>query len=138
MILLTLLLCCLQQQQKTYSLDQTLSAIKQVEVGSSNGVGVIGDEGKAFGPFQIHKDYWIDSGIPGKHEQCLKSYDYSRRVVIAYMVRYAPEAMGRLKIGKGTLADVEKIARIHNGGPSGFEKKATLPYWQKVREIISP
>ena len=38
----------------------------------------------------------------------------------------------RLEAGKGTRADVEKIARIHNGGPRGHKKKATDKYWEKV------
>lgn len=134
-LMLFLALLC-GAQQKTYSLDQVLSAVKQIETGSGDGLNVIGDDGKAFGPFQIHEAYWQDSGIPGSHRQCLKSYDYSRRVVVAYMERYAPEAMDRLKAGKGTLSDAERIARVHNGGPSGDRKDATVAYWDKVRKAL--
>ena len=28
----------------------------------------------------------------------------------------------------------QDYARIHNGGPDGFKKSATLPYWNKIQE----
>ena len=32
--------------------------------------------------------------------------------------------------------DAEIIARIHNGGPRGMKKQATLPYWRKVQSKL--
>ena len=130
------LLALLLAPTDTYNLDQALNAIKMVEVGNSSGIGTIGDNGKAFGPFQIHESYWIDSGIAGSHRQCLQSYDYSKRVVISYMERYAPNQTERLKNGTASLTDVETLARIHNGGPRGHTKKATIGYWNKVNKCL--
>jgi hypothetical protein len=121
-----------------YTLNEALAAIKQVETGNSSGIGVKGDGGKAWGPFQIHKAYWEDSAIPGSHRLCLESYEYSRRVVIGYMERYAAASLERLRKGEGRLTDVQTIARIHNGGPKGASSEETLSYWQKVRAVLNP
>jgi hypothetical protein len=39
--------------------------------------------------------------------------------------------------GQGTMADCEKLARIFNGGPFGYRKKATLMYWYKIRAELA-
>jgi hypothetical protein len=54
------------------------------------------------------------------------------------MHRYSRAALLRLERGAGTLADVERVARIHNGGPRGHRKKATAKYWRKVRGHLAP
>lgn len=82
-----------------------------------------GDNGAALGPLQIHRAYWKDSGVPGTYSQCA-DLAYSRRVVTAYLRRYARAAWDR--------ADAMSLARVHNGGPSGHKKRATLRYGQKV------
>lgn len=148
MRLLHLILACLAvapaaaaDAPKTYTLDNALAAIREVETGGcpDHGRGAKGDGGKALGPYQIWEPYWRDAAerdaivAAGSHAACLRDLAYSRRVVIAYMDRYAAAATARLRAGKGTLADVERLARIHNGGPSGHRKKATRRYWQKVR-----
>ena len=32
----------------------------------------------------------------------------------------------------------EDLARIHNGGPDGYKKPATVGYWQKVQSHLKP
>jgi hypothetical protein len=78
---------------------------------------------RALGPLQIHRAYWQDSGVPGTYSQCA-DLAYSRRVVTAYLRRYARNAWER--------GDAFSLARVHNGGPSGANKRATLRYGQKV------
>lgn len=78
---------------------------------------------QALGPLQIHRVYWQDSGVPGRYSDCA-DLAYSRRVVTAYLRRYARNAWDR--------ADVISLARIHNGGPAGTKKRATLSYARKV------
>jgi hypothetical protein len=47
-----------------------------------------------------------------------------------YMQRYATKhRLGR----KPTLED---MARIHNGGPNGWKKESTKPYWEKVKKLL--
>lgn len=101
-------------------------ALHIVETGGKRGA-ILGDNGKALGPLQIHRAYWQDSRVGGSYEQCA-DLEYSKRVVIAYMKRYAPEAY---KAG-----DIETLARIHNGGVRGASKPATLSYAAKVRRAM--
>ena len=97
-------------------------ALHQVETGGRFGA-IVGDNGAALGPLQIHRAYWQDSRIGGTYEQCA-DLEFSKRVVTAYLKRYAPAAWA--------AGDVETLARVHNGGPRGHLKPATLSYSRKV------
>ena len=106
-----------------------LAAIKQVESGGNP--NAIGDQGKALGAYQIWKSYWQDGiayvpSIGGCYEDC-KDPKYAEFVVRAYLARYAPK--------RGTVT-LEMLARIHNGGPRGYLKQATLKYWHKVQRVL--
>ena len=106
-----------------------LAAIKQVESGGD--ANAIGDQGKALGAFQIWKSYWQDGvayvpSIGGCYQDC-KDPKYSEFVVRAYLARYAP---------KGKTVTLEMLARIHNGGPRGYLKPATLKYWVKIQKAL--
>ena len=85
---------------------------------------IIGDGGKALGPLQIHRAYHADSRVSGDYSRC-SDLDYSKRVVAAYLQRYAPAAWA--------AGDVETLARVHNGGPRGAIKPATKSYATKVK-----
>ena len=106
-----------------------LDAIEKVETGGQcDPANAVGDQGRALGPFQIHRVYWADAV---EHDKSLvangETYDsvrdraYARRVVMAYWSRYAKSW------------DAQTLARIHNGGPKGHVRKATLGYWAKVK-----
>ena len=97
-------------------------ALHVVETGGRRGA-ILGDNGKALGPLQIHRGYHADARIGGDYSRCA-DLDYSRRVVSAYLQRYAPKAWA--------AGDVETLARIHNGGPRGDRKQATINYAAKV------
>jgi hypothetical protein len=105
-----------------------LDGIRQVE---SRGRDVVGDGGKAIGPYQIWKQYHSDSRVSGSYERCHERA-YSEDVVRAYWQRHAAAESARLRGGKATSADMAKLARIHNGGPRGYVKPQTLPYAAKV------
>ena len=88
-----------------------------------------GDGGLAIGPYQIHEVYWRDAiefapDLGGDYAQC-RQRRYAERVIDAYMQRHAAAAWA--------AGDAETIARVHNGGPYGKEKAATLRYWERVR-----
>ena len=105
-----------------------LDAIRQVE--SNGDDAAVGDGGKAIGAYQFWYAYWkdahdFDKTLGGSYKDCYDP-EYARRVVIAYMTRYAPKN-----------ATAEDLARIHNGGPKGHTKKATLKYWDKVKKEMS-
>lgn len=111
-----------------------LSAIRVVETGGLNRpVYPDGDRGRSIGPLQISHAYWCDAllfdpTIGGDYQDC-RRLAYAERVVRAYMLRYVPEAWER--------ADPEVIARTHNGGPRGAQRKSTLPYWEKVKAVLA-
>lgn len=104
-----------------------LHALNQVETGGKTGA-ILGDGGKALGPFQIHKAYWQDAGVEGKYEQCA-DYDYAVKVVTAYLNRYGKKFV--------ETHDYEALARIHNSGPN-WRKKVYLTnaYWLKVKKAL--
>lgn len=102
------------------------AALHQVETGGALGA-TLGDQGRALGPLQIHRAYHVDSRVGGDYERCA-DLEYSKRVVTAYLKRYAPAAW--------EAGDVATLARIHNGGPKGHLKPATKNYAQKVLRVI--
>jgi len=107
------------------SFDSTghfFSAVRHVE--SRGRCDAVGDGGRAIGPYQIHHAYWKDSGVPGRWEQC-RDRAYAERVMKAYWKRYCPKAL--------EARDWQTLARVHNGGPQGHQRKQTAGYWQKVR-----
>lgn len=107
--------------------SQFFDALHQVETSGRTG-RIIGDNGRALGPLQIHRAYWQDSRVPGRYEDCV-DLAYSKQVVAAYLQRYARAAWD--------AGDVRTLAAVHNGGPRGTSKPAALRYADRVQKIIS-
>ena len=102
-------------------------AIRIVE-GDDGKVGPAGERG----PYRITKDYWFDAMEYGiikgycvwwKYETCVYIPAYCELAMTLYWKRY------------GAVTNEQK-ARMHNGGPRGMQKDATLEYWQKVQEAM--
>lgn len=113
---------------KEYSNAELAKAIHQVESSGRTGPNIVGDNGKAIGPLQIHFENWkdatdFDRSIGGKYLDCHK-LEYSKRIFDAYLRRYA------------TGKSAEDKARIWNGGPKGHEKSATKRYWKEVKKNL--
>ena len=131
-LLVVLSLFCNQAkaQVNVVDLDRLVQAICQVETGGeADPSNAVGDSGKAIGPYQIHRAYWVDATqydktIGGTYADC-KDKAYATKVVMAYLRRYSPKN-----------ATVEDLARIHNGGPRGHLKVATVKYWAKVSAVL--
>ena len=100
-------------------------ALHQVETSGRTGA-ILGDNGRSLGPLQISRAYFTDSRVGGTYEQ-VSDLGFARRVVSAYLKRYAPQAWA--------AGDVVTLARIHNGGPAGARKASTLNYGQKVARL---
>jgi hypothetical protein len=106
-----------------------LDAIRAVETGGHRDPSnAVGDNGKALGPYQIHRVYWQDAVerdpslvADGQTYDNVRDAAYAERVILAYWSRYAKAWTH------------EQLARIHNGGPRGAKVKGTLRYWTKVR-----
>jgi len=110
-----------------------LDAIRHVETGSEPNKGEFarGDGGNAIGPYQIWEPYWFDAterlDSPfGVYEDCNYT-KYSEIIILLYWGRYGPN---------GLSSDLEDLARIHNGGPKGYEKVSTVRYWEKVQTFL--
>ena len=101
-------------------------AVHMVETGGRVGP-IIGDQGRALGPLQIHRGYWQDARQPGEY-QSVTNLAVATATMHAYLRRYAPAALA--------AEDWQTCARVHNGGPNGSRKSATLPYWAKVRSNL--
>jgi hypothetical protein len=102
-------------------IERLLDAIARIE--SHCDPNAVGDGGRALGAYQIHRVYWEDGtkllGVDWPHRDAT-DLKKARRVVKAYLLHY----------GKGkSLLD---MARIHNGGPHGHRKEATLCYARKI------
>jgi hypothetical protein len=106
-------------------LELLLDAIAEVE--SNGNPNAVGDDGKALGMYQIHRAYWKDGtrllDVAWEYAHA-KDPHKARTVVRAYLLHY-----GR---GKSLL----DMARIHNGGPRGHRKKATLRYARRVAALL--
>jgi hypothetical protein len=102
-------------------IERLLDAIARIE--SHGDPKAVGDGGRALGAYQIHRVYWEEGtellGVDWPHRDAADSKK-ARRVVKAYLLHF-----GR---GKGLI----EMARIHNGGPRGDQRKATLPYARKI------
>ena len=110
-----------------------------IVVESGGDCNAVGDGGLSIGPLQIgwlyyqdaaqqlHDEEAIDAPALNRetYERWAKDPELAARLVKAYWRRYAPNEY------RG--ANYETLARIHNGGPMGHYKRATLAYWAKVK-----
>lgn len=87
---------------------------------------ILGDDGAAWGMYQIHSAYAEDAGYA--HKDALDPV-VSGEIVRAYMNRYATEE--RL----GRPVTLEDVCRIHNGGPNGYKRSSTDDYWNKCQDV---
>ena len=108
--------------------DSFFRALHIVETSGKLGP-TIGDQGRSLGPLQISRAYHKDSrvGNDSNYARCA-DLEYSKRVVTAYLQRYAPTAYA--------TGNVEVLARVHNGGPKGATKPATKGYAVRVKAFM--
>lgn len=108
------------------ALELLLDAIATVE--SRNSPTAQGDGGRALGPYQIHRAYWADAtrllGVDWGYADA-QDPAKARQAVRAYLLHY----------GRG--CSIIEMARIHNGGPGGHKKAATLEYARRIAEVLN-
>ncbi len=107
--------------------ERLIDALVHVE---SNGEAhAVGDNGKAIGPLQIHKEVVDDVNKAYGTSYTYadrKSIEKSREICRKYLLLHG-----------GVNATNEKYARIWNGGPKGHRKSRTKPYWRKIKSRLS-
>jgi hypothetical protein len=109
-----------------------LTALAEVESNGRNNLKVLDTNGRySYGCLQIQELYLIDSGKDCTLED-LYDRETSFAVAKAYLTRYAKSYERRT----GKTATCEVLARIHNGGPKGAERSATVGYWNKVKAAL--
>ena len=111
--------------------SKLLDAICEVESnGDCSKIGKVGE----LGCYQIRECFWIDAlehdpSIGGEYEDVIDK-EYAEKCILAYWDRYATE-----KRLSRPVTDEDR-ARIHNGGPNGHKKTATVKYWKKIKETL--
>lgn len=115
------------------TIEDLLDAIEMVESGGD--CNAVGDNGEAVGPYQIHKIYVDDvrriTGIGFTYDDRWdreKSRNMTRLYTFYWWGYYIDDI--------GYENRFEAMARIHNGGPRGWEKESTKPYWQKIKAVL--
>lgn len=106
--------------------ERLIDALVHVE---SNGeVHAVGDNGRAVGCLQIHKEVVDDVnrayGTTYVYSD-RKSIEKSREICRKYLLLHG-----------GRNATNEVYARIWNGGPYGHKRKSTRRYWRMVRRKL--
>lgn len=114
------------QETARMEIDQTfLDAISAVESGGNDAAINFADD--AHGRYQIRAAYLADANAAlGTRYTLAEMHDPDKaaRIVTAYLTRYG-RAFERRTGHEATAAD---LARIHNGGPRGAERYATVDY----------
>ena len=104
-------------------------------VESGGDPNAVGDGGAARGLYQIHRGYWSDGcrelKVQWPYRDAVRP-DRARQVVIGYLKRYGRH----YEKSTGRKATLETLGRIHNGGPTGWKKKSTRKYWQKIKKYL--
>lgn len=113
-----------------------IAALIAVESGGND--HAIGDNGQAVGCLQIHTCVVEDvnrvlysARAPYRYHRHDRQFRKSSvSICRIYLAKYATkERLGR-------EPSLEDLARIWNGGPDGYKKPATAPYWIKVRTAM--
>ncbi|CAJ0601929.1 unnamed protein product [Cylicocyclus nassatus] len=92
------------------------------------------------GYYQIKLGYYKDCGTPGRKngedvttawKRCADDYNCATQCVKAYINRYKKKCAS---IGQDSC---QAMARLHNGGPSGCSKSATIKYWNAIKKCCN-
>jgi hypothetical protein len=115
-----------------------LTILIQVESnGDPTRIGDLNLKHHAYGVCQIRQPYLDDVNAIAKTtftiEQIKASETLSKWAVMVYVKHYGQ----RYTKLTGKPFTIEVAARIHNGGPDGWKKKATDAYWEKFSRELS-
>ena len=113
----------------------------QIESGGDN--NAIGDGGKAVGCLQQHEIHVDEANrimalnIKGWLNDPFDYGDRFNREYAIIMTKACLKHHGQRRISKNNteLENLVILGRIHNGGPNGYKKKATLPYAKKITKL---
>jgi len=118
---------------KLETIWQLIAILIQIESGGND--LAVGDDGKALGCLQIHEAYVKDVnkiwGTDYKHTDA-----FDRKLATEMFIFYTSWYAIKMEDKTGRKTTFEDLARIHNGGPNGWQKESTKPYWNKVKQYL--
>jgi soluble lytic murein transglycosylase-like protein len=113
--------------------DKLIQAMIQVE-SEGNGLA-IGDKGKAYGCLQLWNSYIQD--VNRIYKTSYRHKDAFNRCTAIEITKKYLTFYGKIYMQEtGKQPTDEVFARMHNGGPTGYKKSATIEYWQKVKKEL--
>jgi hypothetical protein len=129
-------LCSASGDQLPVDWPRLLDAIERVESGGR--LDAVGDASlahPAMGSMQIRQPCLDDVNrlacTSFSLAEVAASRTLSRWGAIVYLRHWG--AVYARETGREPTAEV--LARIHNGGPRGWKRQSTLPYWEKVEAL---
>lgn len=118
--------------KKVYPTEQFINALIRVESGGND--LAIGDRGLSGGCLQI-KDIVVEDVNRISGERFVSADRFSRGTSIRICQIYLKHYATKERIGREPT--YEDMARIWNGGPDGWKKPETIPYWNKLKTIYA-
>ena len=116
--------------------EKLIAALIEVEShGNDHAIGDKHMKDMAYGALQVRRACVDDVnrrfGTAYRSQDMLGNRSLSVWVCSKYISLYATrQALGR-------EPSLEDMARIWNGGPSGWRKQSTLGYWSKVQKVLA-
>lgn len=121
---------------KIETITQLILAIIQIESGGND--KLINKREVAYGPMQIRRIYVKDVNrilLENKDSRYFLHQDaFDRDKSIDMFMIYVFYWGDVMECETGRPATLEDYARIHNGGPRGWQKESTKAYWEKVKQ----
>ncbi len=108
-----------------------------IAVESGGNTAAVGDHGHSVGILQIQQQVITDINRVYKTQYRwpvdAQDPQASRDICNLYLSYWGLH----FQAYKGRQATYQELARIWNGGPTGWRKTATEPYWAKVRNALA-
>jgi hypothetical protein len=120
-------------------MDWVLFLSVLISIESGGDINAVGDRhlrNQAYGVCQIRQPYLDDvNRIEGTNytmQQVRESESLSRWCVVVYIRHYGK----RYTRITGQPLTFEVAARMHNGGPNGWNRSSTDKYWNKFQKLL--
>lgn len=114
------------KESKASKIERLIPALIRHESGGD--AKAIGDQGRAWGILQIHSEMAAEcSRLSGKkftHKDAFNPQK-SKEMCRIFLNAYSDEN-----------TSIEDMARMWNGGPSGDDKRATVGYWNMIKQYL--
>lgn len=129
-------ICWVESRCEEYMMGDAEPIVIEKKIGATAKVNY-----RAIGAYQIHESYVDDVnrilGLQGSDKQFTYEDRWdkakSREMTAIYIKNWKAIAEWDKKRPPTQMEHFEAMARIHNGGPDGYKKESTKPYWLKIK-----